>query len=86
MDKIIEKINLSMENKINKEDMNLKNLGSLLHNLSPLKTLDRGYSIINKENVVVNSISNVSEKDKIEVILSDGSLDCTVDKINKKEV
>ena len=66
--------------------MNLKNLGSLLHNLSPLKTLDRGYSIINKENVVVNSISNVSEKDKIEVILSDGSLDCTVDKINKKEV
>ncbi|MDY2736587.1 exodeoxyribonuclease VII large subunit, partial [Intestinibacter sp.] len=84
--KIIEKINLSMENKINKEDMNLKNLGSLLHNLSPLKTLDRGYSIINKENVVVNSISNVSEKDKIEVILSDGSLDCTVDKINKKEV
>ena len=86
MDKIIEKINLSMENKINKEDMNLKNLGSLLHNLSPLKTLDRGYSIINKENVVVNSISNVSEKDIIEVILSDGSLDCTVDKINKKEV
>ena len=86
MDKIIEKINLSMENKINKEDMNLKNLGSLLHNLSPLKTLDRGYSIINKEKVVGNSISNVSEKDKIEVILSDGSLDCTVDKINKKEV
>ncbi|MGM9532928.1 exodeoxyribonuclease VII large subunit [Intestinibacter sp.] len=86
LDKIIEKINLNIENKINKEEMNLKNLGSLLHNLSPLKTLDRGYSIINKEDVVVNSISNVSEKDKIEVILSDGSLDCTVDKINKKEV
>ncbi|MGM9534551.1 MAG: exodeoxyribonuclease VII large subunit [Intestinibacter sp.] len=86
LDKITEKINLNIENKINKEEINLKNLGSLLHNLSPLKTLDRGYSIINKEDIVINSISNVSEKDKIEVILSDGSLDCTVDKINKKEV
>ena len=86
LDKITERINLNMENKINKEEMNLKNLGSLLHNLSPLKTLDRGYSIINKEDIVVNSISNVSKGDQIEVILSDGSLDCTVDKINKKEV
>jgi len=86
LDKITEKINLNIQNKINKEEINLKNLGSLLHNLSPLKTLDRGYSIINKEDIVINSISNVSEKDKIEVILSDGSLDCTVDKINKKEV
>ncbi|MDY2736541.1 exodeoxyribonuclease VII large subunit, partial [Intestinibacter sp.] len=67
LDKITEKINLNIQNKINKEEINLKNLGSLLYNLSPLKTLDRGYSIINKEDIVINSISNVSEKDKIEV-------------------
>ena len=86
LDNIIEKLNLNIENKINKEEMNLRNLGSLLHNLSPLKTLDRGYSIINKEDVVVNSVLKVSENDEIEVVLSDGSLDCTVNKINKKEV
>lgn len=86
LDKIIEKINLNVENKIGKEEMNLKNLGSLLHNLSPLKTLERGYSIVNKENIVVNSVLDVSKDDQIEIILSDGSLDCTVDKINKKEV
>ena len=79
-------INLNIENKIEKESMNLRNLGSLLHNLSPLKTLDRGYSIINKDDVVVNSVLKISENDEIEVILSDGSLDCTVNKINKKEV
>ncbi|MDU1202339.1 MAG: exodeoxyribonuclease VII large subunit [Clostridiales bacterium] len=86
LDKIIEKLNNNIETKINKEEMNLKNLGSLLHNLSPLRTLDRGYSIINKEDVVVNSVLKVSENDEIEVVLSDGSLDCTVNKINKKEV
>ena len=86
LDKITEKINLNIENKIEKESMNLRNLGSLLHNLSPLKTLDRGYSIINKDDVVVNSVLKISENDEIEVILSDGSLDCTVNKINKKEV
>ena len=85
LDKIIEKLNNNIETKINKEEMNLKNLGSLLHNLSPLRTLDRGYSIINKEDVVVNSVLKVSENDEIEVVLSDGSLDCTVNKINKKE-
>ena len=79
------KLNNNIETKINKEEMNLKNLGSLLHNLSPLRTLDRGYSIINKEDVVVNSVLKVSENDEIEVVLSDGSLDCTVNKINKKE-
>jgi len=86
LDKITEKINLNIENKIEKESMNLRNLGSLLHNLSPLKTLDRGYSIINKDDVVVNSVLKISENDEIEVILSNGSLDCTVNKINKKEV
>ena len=86
LDNIIEKLNLNIENKINKEEMNLRHLGSLLHNLSPLKTLDRGYSIINKEDVVVNSVLKLSENDEIEVVLSDGSLDCTVNKINKKEV
>ena len=86
LDKITEKINLNIENKIEKESMNLRNLGSLLHNLSPLKTLDRGYSIINKDDVVVNSVLKISENDEIEVVLSDGSLDCTVNKINKKEV
>ena len=85
LDKIIEKLNNNIETRINKEEMNLKNLGSLLHNLSPLRTLDRGYSIINKEDVVVNSVLKVSENDEIEVVLSDGSLDCTVNKINKKE-
>lgn len=86
LDKIIEKLNLNIKNKIEKEELNLKNLGSLLHNLSPLKTLDRGYSIINKEDIVVKSVLNILENDKIQVILSDGSLDCTVNKINKKEV
>lgn len=86
LDKIIEKINSNIENKINQDEMNLRNLGSLLDNLSPIKTLNRGYSIINKDNEIINSISNIKENEEIEVVLCDGSLDCRVEKINKKEV
>lgn len=86
LDKIIEKINLNIENKVIIEDINLKNLASLLDNLSPLKTLNRGYSIINKNGIVINSILKVNENDDIEVIVSDGSLNCNINKINKKEV
>lgn len=42
LDKIIEKLNNNIETKINKRRNELKKFRSLLHNLSPLRTLDRG--------------------------------------------
>ena len=42
LDKIIEKLNNNIETRINKEEMNLKNLGSLLHNLRLLGAIVAG--------------------------------------------
>ncbi len=46
---------------------------SKLDALSPLKTLSRGYSIVEKNNKIVNSINELNKDDEININLSDGS-------------
>lgn len=46
---------------------------SKLDALSPLKTLSRGYSIVEKNNKIVNSIKELNKDDEININLSDGS-------------
>lgn len=46
--------------------------------LSPLKTLDRGYSIIKHNNKTIGSVKDLKSSDKIEIELKDGSINATV--------
>jgi exodeoxyribonuclease VII large subunit len=50
--------------------------------LSPLATLQRGFAIVTKNQRVVSNAQNVQAGDKIAVRLSEGKLECTVDKIS----
>ena len=43
-----------------------------LDTLSPLKTLTRGYSIVEKENKPIKSIKDLNEGDNIQIRLCDG--------------
>lgn len=86
LDKIYDKIIFEIENNFNIEKERLMNMGAILHNLSPLATIDRGYSIIQKEGKVINSIKEIEFKDDIDIVLKDGSIECVVEKIINKEV
>lgn len=86
LDKIYDKITFEVENNLNIEKERLMNMGAILHNLSPLATIDRGYSIVQKEGKVINSIKEIEFKDDIDVVLKDGSIECVVEKIINKEV
>ncbi|MGL5347408.1 MAG: exodeoxyribonuclease VII large subunit [Peptostreptococcaceae bacterium] len=86
IDRIYDKISFEIENNINLEIEKLSKTGTILHNLSPLATIDRGYSIVQKDGAIINSIANVSFKDSIDVVLKDGSIECSVEKIKNKEV
>lgn len=87
LDKIYDKINFEVENNLKFEKQRLANTGAILHNLSPLSTIDRGYSIVQKEGKVINSIKEVKFKDDIDIILKDGNVECIIEKIiSKKEV
>ena len=86
IDKIYDKISFDVENKVSIEKEKLIKTGTILHNLSPLATINRGYSIVQKDGQIVNSIIEVKFKDSIDIVLKDGNIECSVEKIKNKEV
>lgn len=66
---------------------NVISLGDNLNSLSPLATVKRGYGILldEKKSKTISNTESVKNGDVINVILSDGTLKCTVDDKTKGE-
>ena len=58
----------------------LGRLAAGLDALSPLKVLGRGYAIARRGEDVVSSIAQAEPGDQLEVLVSDGTLGCVVEK------
>ena len=66
--------------KLKTESNNLQAMSARLHGVSPLATLERGYSISrNMSGEIITSSSQITKGDELDVTLSKGSLRCTVD-------
>lgn len=81
---LVEKLEESLKNKFGttlKDDkIKLVKLVSKLETLSPLKTLTRGYSIVeNEEGTVLTSTSELISGEKISIILSDGKKSAVIE-------
>lgn len=63
----------------------LANLARTLNAVSPLETIGRGYAVIKASETgeVISTVSQVKAGDSVSAQLKDGTLDCTVDSINK---
>jgi exodeoxyribonuclease VII large subunit len=62
----------------------LAHLAEMLHSLSPLATLQRGYAVItDSEGRVVSDAGTVEPGDRVKARLSKGHLDLTVDRVAK---
>lgn len=67
----------------NQTNILLKN-AEMLDNLSPLKILSRGYSVVkNEKSDIVTDSSNVNVGDNVEIILSNGAFKATVNEVTK---
>lgn len=64
--------------KIEKDNAEYTKLAAVLDSLSPMKTLARGYSVMNKDDKVISSIDNVNVGDDVKVTLCDGDVYCAV--------
>lgn len=59
------------------------NCSHALDTMSPLATLDRGYTILQKSHVIVTTIEQVQTHDKISARVSNGVIDCIVSNVDK---
>lgn len=63
---------------ISKKESVLQSKFELLDSFNPLKTLERGYSIIYKDNSLISSAESVKKGDNITVKMSDGEFNAVV--------
>ena len=67
-----------VKNKTQKEKSKYIELVSKLDALSPLKTLTRGYSLIEKDGKLVKSTKELETGDKIQIRLTDGKKEAQI--------
>ena len=77
-DLYIKRLENIIKTKQKEEKTKYVELISKLDTLSPLKTLTRGYSIIEQNNKIVKSIKHLKTQDKITIMLVDGKKDAKV--------
>ncbi|MCM3566665.1 exodeoxyribonuclease VII large subunit [Neobacillus mesonae] len=85
-ERVQKELKRSMEQILTKKETDFKRVISTLQALSPLKIMERGYSLAyNAENRLVKSIDQVKVDDQVQIQLTDGSLICKVDRIKESE-
>ncbi len=83
----IDQLEIRLENAMNRylddRRRELAHLASSLNNLSPLKVLERGYSIAmrKRDGFVISSIRDVTKGESVSLKLKDGEVDCEVKEI-----
>lgn len=79
LDSVSEKMISSLKQQVASKETKFAAAISKLDVLSPIKTMLRGYSVVQKNGKAINSAKKLLKGDKISIMLSDGKKDCTVD-------
>ena len=83
LDMLVKSIKNSTINKLNEAKANANKAISKLDALSPLKTLLRGYSIVEKDGKVVKKVEDVNINDELKIRVSNGNINTkVVEKVN----
>lgn len=78
IDQMRDRIKNIIENNISMEKEKFGHKLEILKNLNPINILSRGYSLIEKDNKVINSSKDIKKGDKIDNIFSDGKVSSIV--------
>lgn len=90
--KVVESLKIALENKFSKKLQNSRvgfsKILAKLNAVSPIATLDRGYSIVTKKNgsAVVSSVKDIKESEEIKIKFRQGQACCIVDKLEYLDV
>lgn len=69
----------SQKNRFSNKQIQYKNIGLRLNTVSPLATLDRGFSIVrNNQESIIRSATDIKSKEKLHIRFAKGAADCEV--------
>lgn len=83
IDGLCRRIENQIKTKYKEEQSKYLKLLAQLDALSPLKTLMRGYGIVESKNRIVKTVKDLSVKEDIDIKLQDGTVKATVQNIKK---
>ncbi|TXC92305.1 exodeoxyribonuclease VII large subunit [Metabacillus litoralis] len=83
---LLKKLNREMSSVLTHKTSQFKATIDKLNALSPLKIMDRGYSIVYQEKQLIKSINQVQSGQMLKVQLKDGQLDCQVKGIEERTI
>ena len=83
IDNLWKKLHNGIVKEIDRRNHSLELIGQGLERLSPLKTLNRGYSMAMHKNTVISSIDQVNLGDSIDIIVKNGII--KTETVSKKE-
>lgn len=83
---LLKKLNREMSSVLTHKTSQFKATIDKLNALSPLKIMDRGYSIVYQEKQLIKSINQVQSGQILKVQLKDGQLDCQVKGIEERTI
>lgn len=79
IDNVEQRINNALKNKILLSRAVLAEKSAALDNLSPLKIMNRGYSLVYKDKKIIKSSSALKSGDKIDITLADGQVSAVIE-------
>ena len=70
---------------VNKNTVRFQRSAAKLDALSPLKVLSRGYAMVTEGETVVRSVEQIAEGDMLSVSLSDGTVQCRAETVQRRK-
>ena len=84
LNNLCDKLINCFKNLVVREDNRVKTLKIKLDLLNPLNILDKGYSMVIKDNKVIKNIDDIKVSDNIAVVMNGGKILANVKDVNKK--
>ena len=78
IDKLVKELENSITSRIRDNKIRMVEVITRLDMMSPLKTLSRGYGIIEKDKSVIKSIKDLKTDDIVQIRLTDGNVDAKI--------
>lgn len=86
LDMLSQNLQQVFENNFKNQQFALQTCAAKLDALSPLKVISRGYAVAKQENQTVTSVDGLNVNDSIDIVLKDGTLNCSINNIKKEKL